>query len=170
MDVPDQAAIRRAVINSSRSKAASMTFPSTWPPPRADERDFIGWVDPKAPRRAYLVLGADLVDELTVVELRLPSSPGGRTRKTMCDLCQTSDSPAGVALLVAARAGLDVSEYAPTAVKSAITGDGSASKKQIQQMVARLLRLAEPPRPADAADALAIALCHLRAAPLERAR
>ena len=76
----------------------------------------------------------------------------------------------GVALLVAARAGLKVSEYVPTAVKSAITGDGSASKAQIQQMVARLLRLAEPPKPADAADALAIALCHLRAAPLEMSR
>jgi crossover junction endodeoxyribonuclease RuvC len=76
----------------------------------------------------------------------------------------------GVALLVAAQAGLTVSEYVPTAIKSAITGDGSASKTQIQQMVARLLKLAEPPRPADAADALAIALCHLRAAPLEMSR
>lgn len=76
----------------------------------------------------------------------------------------------GVALLAAARAGLTVSEYVPTAVKSAITGDGAASKAQIQQMVARLLRLAEPPKPADAADALAIALCHLRAAPLEMSR
>jgi crossover junction endodeoxyribonuclease RuvC len=76
----------------------------------------------------------------------------------------------GVALLVSARAGLKVSEYVPTAVKSAITGDGAASKAQIQQMVARLLRLAEPPKPADAADALAIALCHLRAAPLEMSR
>ncbi len=73
----------------------------------------------------------------------------------------------GVALLAAAQAGLPVSEYAPTAVKSAITGDGAASKKQIQQMVARLLRLTEPPKPADAADALAIALCHLRVAPLQ---
>ena len=73
----------------------------------------------------------------------------------------------GVALLAAGRAGLPVSEYAPTAVKSAITGDGTASKTQIQQMVARLLRLSAPPKPADAADALAIALCHLRAAPLE---
>ena len=73
----------------------------------------------------------------------------------------------GVAMLVAAQAGLPVSEYVPTAVKSAITGDGAASKRQIQTMVARLLRLAELPEPADAADALAIALCHLRAAPLE---
>jgi crossover junction endodeoxyribonuclease RuvC len=76
----------------------------------------------------------------------------------------------GVVMLAAARAGIPVSEYAPTAVKSAVTGDGSASKTQIQQMVTRLLRLTEPPRPADAADALAIALCHLRAAPLERVR
>ncbi len=76
----------------------------------------------------------------------------------------------GVAMLAAAKAGLPVSEYVPTAVKSAITGDGAASKAQIQQMVARLLRLAEPPQPADAADALAIALCHLRAAPLEMSR
>ncbi len=76
----------------------------------------------------------------------------------------------GVALVVAARAGIPVSEYVPTAIKSAITGDGSASKTQIQQMVARLLKLADPPKPADAADALAIALCHLRAAPLEMSR
>jgi crossover junction endodeoxyribonuclease RuvC len=76
----------------------------------------------------------------------------------------------GVALLVAAQAGLQVSEYVPTAVKSAITGDGSASKAQIQEMVARLLKLDKPPKPADAADALAIALCHLRAAPLEMSR
>jgi crossover junction endodeoxyribonuclease RuvC len=76
----------------------------------------------------------------------------------------------GVALLAAAQAGLPVFEYVPTLVKSAITGDGAASKAQIQQMVARLLRLADPPRPADAADALAIALCHLRVAPLEAAR
>jgi len=76
----------------------------------------------------------------------------------------------GVALLVAAQAGLRVSEYVPTAIKSAITGDGSASKSQIQEMVARLLKLADLPKPADAADALAIALCHLRAAPLEMSR
>jgi crossover junction endodeoxyribonuclease RuvC len=76
----------------------------------------------------------------------------------------------GVALLVAAQAGLPVFEYVPTAVKSAITGDGSAGKAQIQQMLARLLHLAEPPQPADSADALAVALCHLRAAPLEARR
>lgn len=76
----------------------------------------------------------------------------------------------GVAILVAAEAGLQVFEYVPTTIKSAVTGDGSANKDQVQQMVTRLLRLAGPPKPADAADALAIALCHLRAAPLEASR
>jgi len=76
----------------------------------------------------------------------------------------------GVALLVAAQAGLPVFEYVPTAVKSAVTGDGSANKEQVQQMVTRLLQLQDSPKPADAADALAIALCHLRVAPLEASR
>jgi len=76
----------------------------------------------------------------------------------------------GVALLVAAQAGVPVFEYVPTAVKAAITGDGSANKVQVQQMVARLLDLEEAPKPADASDALALALCHLRAAPLRRSR
>lgn len=72
----------------------------------------------------------------------------------------------GVVLLAASQANLAVFEYVPTVIKSAVTGDGSANKSQVQEMVARLLKLAEPPRPADAADALAIALCHLRAAPI----
>jgi crossover junction endodeoxyribonuclease RuvC len=76
----------------------------------------------------------------------------------------------GVALLAAAQAGIPVFEYVPTAIKAAVTGDGSANKKQVQQMIARLLRLESPPKPADSADALAIALCHLRAAPLEASR
>lgn len=76
----------------------------------------------------------------------------------------------GVAMLAAAEGGVPVFEYVPTAVKSAVTGDGSANKGQIQEMVARLLRLEQVPKPADAADALALALCHLRAAPLEASR
>lgn len=76
----------------------------------------------------------------------------------------------GVAMLAAARHGLTVHEYVPTTVKRGVTGSGTANKKQVQQMVARLLNLAEVPKPPDVADALAIALCHLRAAPLHRAR
>lgn len=76
----------------------------------------------------------------------------------------------GVALLAAAQAGIPVFEYVPTAVKAAVTGDGSANKDQVQQMIARLLQLKMAPKPADSADALAIALCHLQAAALEASR
>jgi crossover junction endodeoxyribonuclease RuvC len=70
----------------------------------------------------------------------------------------------GVAMLTAALAGLDVAEYSPLSIKSAVVGYGKAEKQQVQQMVARLLRLDEIPEPPDAADALAIAICHLHTA------
>ncbi len=66
----------------------------------------------------------------------------------------------GVALHLAARRGLVVGLHTPSEVKAAITGYGSAEKKQVATMVARLLGLAELPKPADASDALAIAICH----------
>lgn len=68
----------------------------------------------------------------------------------------------GVALLATANAGLPLAEYAPLTIKSTVTGYGLAQKEQVQFMVARLLHLPEPPQPADAADALAIAICHIR--------
>jgi crossover junction endodeoxyribonuclease RuvC len=67
----------------------------------------------------------------------------------------------GVALLAAANRGLKVAEYAPLSVKSSVVGYGLAKKEQVQFMVARLLDLPELPQPADAADALAIAICHI---------
>ena len=70
----------------------------------------------------------------------------------------------GVALLSAARLGLPVAEYAPLRIKSSVVGYGLAQKEQVQFMVARLLGLAEIPEPADAADALAIAICHIHTA------
>jgi crossover junction endodeoxyribonuclease RuvC len=70
----------------------------------------------------------------------------------------------GVAMLAAASAGLAVTEYAPLSIKSAVVGYGKAEKHQVQQMVTRLLRLDVIPEPADAADALAIAICHLHTA------
>ncbi len=66
-----------------------------------------------------------------------------------------------VAILAGARAGLPVTTYTPSEVKAAVTGSGSADKAQVTAMVTRLLRLADPPRPADAADALALAICHV---------
>ncbi len=71
----------------------------------------------------------------------------------------------GVALLAAAQQGIEVVEYAPAEVKKAVTGNGNASKPQVQQMVRVILRLPEVPSPADAADALAIAVCHFHRLP-----
>jgi crossover junction endodeoxyribonuclease RuvC len=67
----------------------------------------------------------------------------------------------GVAMLAASTCRIQVTEYAPLSIKSAVVGYGRAEKEQVQMMVARLLSLAEPPEPADAADALAIAICDL---------
>jgi crossover junction endodeoxyribonuclease RuvC len=70
----------------------------------------------------------------------------------------------GVALLAAARQSIPVAEYAPLKIKSSVVGYGMASKEQVQFMVARLLNLDTLPEPADASDALAIAICHIHTA------
>lgn len=67
----------------------------------------------------------------------------------------------GVVMLAAARRGIPVALHTPSEVKAAVTGHGRAPKSQVQAMVARILGLAEAPQPADAADALALAVCHL---------
>lgn len=72
----------------------------------------------------------------------------------------------GVALLALADAGLDVAEYTPLTIKQAVTGYGNADKAQVQEMVRLLLGLADIPRPDDAADALAVAICHFHSARL----
>lgn len=66
----------------------------------------------------------------------------------------------GIALMLAAEARIATATHTPSEVKAAVTGYGSADKRQVAAMIARILRLAEPPKPADAADALAVALCH----------
>jgi crossover junction endodeoxyribonuclease RuvC len=68
---------------------------------------------------------------------------------------------AGLAIVAATRAGRPVVLHTPSEVKAAVTGSGTAAKAQVATMVTRLLRLAETPRPADAADALALAICHV---------
>ena len=72
-----------------------------------------------------------------------------------------------VAIVCAARRGLPVVLHTPSEVKAAVTGSGRADKDQVGVMVARLLRLDGPPKPADAADALALAICHLWRAPAQ---
>lgn len=71
----------------------------------------------------------------------------------------------GVAMLSAVEAGLELAEYTPAEIKRAVVGYGRAEKSQVGQMVALLLGLAHPPTPADAADALAVALCHVHRMP-----
>ncbi len=76
---------------------------------------------------------------------------------------------AGVALVAAGRAGCEVAQYTSNEVKQALVGYGGATKEQVQRMVAAVLGLTDVPRPPDVADALALAACHLTAAPLRRA-
>src|SRR3954468_11019005 len=73
----------------------------------------------------------------------------------------------GLVLAAAAGAGREVVQYTPGQVKQAVAGYGAAGKDQVQRMVQSLLGLAEVPKPPDAADALALALCHVAAAPLQ---
>jgi crossover junction endodeoxyribonuclease RuvC len=75
-----------------------------------------------------------------------------------------------VAIVCAARRGLPVALHTPSEVKAAVTGNGRAGKEQVTTMVSRLLRMTDPPRPADAADALALAICHLWRLPMMPAR
>ncbi|MEY9810988.1 crossover junction endodeoxyribonuclease RuvC [Streptomyces albogriseolus] len=72
-----------------------------------------------------------------------------------------------VAILCASRRGIPVALHTPSEVKAAVTGSGRADKAQVGAMVTRLLRLDAPPRPADAADALALAICHIWRAPAQ---
>jgi len=74
----------------------------------------------------------------------------------------------GLALAEAAASGCEVHQYTPSQVKSAVVGTGTATKQQVQHMVKARLALSALPRPADAADAAALALCHIAMAPLRR--
>ncbi|KZX21278.1 crossover junction endodeoxyribonuclease RuvC [Rathayibacter tanaceti] len=82
--------------------------------------------------------------------------------RTVMGIAQIS----GVALVAAARRGLPVGMHTPSEVKAAVTGYGAADKRQVTAMIQRVLRLDAPPTPADAADALALAVCHAWRAPL----
>ena len=100
----------------------------------------------------------ELIEEVRPEVMAIERVFVNRNRLTATQVGQAS----GVIMLAASRAGLEVFEYSPSAVKAIVTGDGRASKKQVQQMVARRLGLRQAPAPADAADALAIALCHMQ--------
>jgi crossover junction endodeoxyribonuclease RuvC len=107
----------------------------------------------------------DLLDDLrpdVVVVERVLFQVNARTAMSV-------GQASGLALASAARRGIPVAQYSPNEVKMAVTGYGSAGKDQVQAMVAVLLGLDESPRPADRADALALAITHLSGAGLRQA-
>ncbi len=97
-----------------------------------------------------------LIDEHRPVVVAVERVFAQHNLQTVMGTAQAS----GIALLVAGERGIPAATHTPSEVKAAITGYGAADKRQVQAMVARILRLDELPKPADAADALAIALCH----------
>ncbi|HUK29544.1 MAG TPA: crossover junction endodeoxyribonuclease RuvC [Candidatus Acidoferrum sp.] len=103
---------------------------------------------------------AELIEQFSPDSLALESIFSALNVKTALRLAEVR----GVILLAAAERGLPVHSYSPREVKAAVTGYGQAEKSQIQQMVRALLSLKELPQPADAADALAVALCHIQTA------
>jgi crossover junction endodeoxyribonuclease RuvC len=125
--------------------------------------------DPKSPLPSRLAaLEAEL--EALVAEIRPGAVAVERVlfqvnARTAISVGQAS----GLALAVAARAGVAVVQYSPNEVKLAVTGDGAADKIAVQTMVTRLLDLPRAPKPPDAADALALALCHSWRARVEHA-
>ena len=102
---------------------------------------------------------ADLRPEVVAVE-RLFFQTNVRTAMSV-------GQASGLVLAAASHAGCAIAQYTPNQVKQAVAGYGAAGKEQVQRMVQSLLGLAAVPKPADAADALALALCHLSMAPLQ---
>lgn len=120
----------------------AITTPSTWPMPRRLGRLFDGVTElvkgygPEAVAVEELFFNTNVTTGITVGQAR------------------------GVAILAAHRAGIEVAEYTPLQVKQTVTSYGRADKRQVQEMVKALLKLPDIPRPDDAADGLAIAICH----------
>ncbi len=99
----------------------------------------------------------DLLDEFRPAVISVERIFFQNNTKTAVGVAQAS----GLALVLGAERGMLVAQYSPSEVKAVVAGDGRADKKQVQAMVQMLLSLESPPRPADAADAAALALCHL---------
>lgn len=100
----------------------------------------------------------DLIDEFRPQALAVEKLFFGRNVTTAISVGQAR----GVVLLAAALAQIEVAEYTPAEIKQAIAGYGNADKRQVQEMVQRILDLEEIPRPDDAADGVAVAICHLQ--------
>ena len=107
---------------------------------------------------------AELIAQFSPVVLSLETAFYGKNARSALTLGQAR----GAIIVAAARCGVEVAEYAPRAIKKAVTGTGSATKDQVAYMVRRHLRLRTDPTPSDAADGVATALCHAFTGPLPR--
>jgi crossover junction endodeoxyribonuclease RuvC len=107
----------------------------------------------------------DLLDEHDVECVALEDFYFGQNARSAFAVGQAR----GVVMLAAGQRGLPCASYTPQQVKGAVCGSGRAAKDQVQRMVQALLALAEPPTPDHAADALAVAICHVNRAPLAQA-
>jgi crossover junction endodeoxyribonuclease RuvC len=136
------------VVDVSRDRSASLVH--------------VGVVrsDPGLPihRRLALIAAGirDVLDEHRPDVVAVERVFAQQNRHSVMGTAQAS----GIALMLAGERGLEAATHTPSEVKAAVTGYGSADKRQVQTMVARVLRLDALPQPADAADALALALCH----------
>ena len=119
---------------------------------------------PKTPMPDRLVMLYDSLNE--VLTLHQPNTAAVEKLffQTNVKTAMSVGQARGVVLLALAQAQLDPAEYTPNEIKQAVTGYGSADKNQVQQMVRAILNLDEIPKPDDAADALAVAICHLHSA------
>lgn len=154
-------------------------------------------IDPGLTRCGYAVLDAhgQSIDVVSLGVLRTPAADPlparlARLHQDLCDLldefrptsvaveqvffqvnvrtAMSVGQASGLALAAASAAGCEVVQYTPNQVKEAVTGWGGAGKEQVQRMVQARLRLSTPPKPADAADAAALALCHMAVGPVHQ--
>ena len=103
MRQPTRSEITASVVNSSRSKIKSMSFPDDFDRIRWEDLDFYGWIDPRAPHRAYLV--TEYRDGLAGIEFRVAGSDPSRSRGVMCNLCRSARRNTDTNLFTAGKAG-----------------------------------------------------------------
>jgi crossover junction endodeoxyribonuclease RuvC len=115
------------------------------------------------PLRAVHSLIVALIEEFSPHGVAIESVFTALNHRTALRLAEVR----GVVLLAASQAGIPAFSYSPREIKASVAGYGNAGKEQVQQMVRALLGMSETPEPADAADALAVALCHVQAAETE---
>ena len=152
---PGTAACGFGIVHESGSRLQAVEF-GWWPTP-ARER-------PELRLKRIHDAVADLIERHEPDAVALEESFVGADARIALSVGQAR----GAALVACASAGVRCAEYPPASVKSAVCGYGRAEKTQVQRMVKAILGLSEPPRPHHAADALAVAICHVLAPPLSK--